>query len=81
MKIQKTERQFFSLLSCHSLTQFSHRINSAKSVYFIPPSVRDFMSRDKEQNLKIVTAGIKVLERMANKGKGSKEDDYRLVQV
>jgi hypothetical protein len=39
------------------------------------------MSRDKEQNLKIVTAGIKVLERMANKGKGSKEDDYRLVQV
>jgi hypothetical protein len=50
-------------------------------VYFIPPSVRDFMSRDKEQNLKIVTAGIKVLERMANKGKGSKEDDYRLVQV
>lgn len=39
------------------------------------------MSRDKEQNLKIVTAGIKVLERMANKGKGAKEDDYRLVQV
>ena len=40
------------------------------------------MSRDKEQNLKVVTAGIKVLERMANKGKGAKsEDEYRLVQV
>ena len=40
------------------------------------------MGRDKEQNLKVVTAGIKVLERMANKGKGAKiEDDYRLVQV
>jgi hypothetical protein len=44
--------------------------------------VRDFLSRDKEQNLKVVTAGIKVLERMAGKGKGSKADDeYRLVQV
>lgn len=29
-----------------------------------------------------MTAGIKVLERMAGKGKGSKADDeYRLVQV
>lgn len=44
--------------------------------------MRDFLSRDKEQNLKVVTAGIKVLERMAGKGKGSKADDeYRLVQV
>ena len=44
--------------------------------------MRDFLARDKEQNLKVVTAGIKVLERMAGKGKGSKADDeYRLVQV
>ena len=51
-------------------------------MYYLPRSLRDFMGRDKEQNLKVVTAGIKVLERMANKGKGAKiEDDYRLVQV
>ena len=51
-------------------------------MYFIPHPVRDFLARDKEQNLKVVTAGIKVLERMAGKGKGSKADDeYRLVQV
>jgi hypothetical protein len=52
----------------------------AKSVYFIPKPVRDVMVGG-DDKLKIVTAGIKVLERM-DKGKGSKGgEEYRLVQV
>ena len=40
------------------------------------------MHSDKEGSLKVVTAGIKVLERMAHKGKGKPDkDEYRLVQV
>ena len=42
------------------------------------------MHSDKDERLKVVTAGIKVLERMAAKGKGREKensDDYRLVQV
>ena len=59
----------------------SINFRSAKSVYYIPKSVREFMLSDRDERLKIVTAGIKVLERMANKGKGAKADeDYRLVQ-
>lgn len=51
----------------------------AKSVYFIPKPVRDFMVGG-EDKVKTVTAGIKVLERM-DKGKGSKGgEEYRLVQ-
>ena len=59
---------------------------SAKSVYYIPKSVRDFMHSDQDERLKVVTAGVKVLERMAPlKGNGSKTEksteEYRLVQV
>ena len=55
-------------------------------MYYIPKSVRDFMHSDQDERLKVVTAGVKVLERMAPlKGKGSKTEksteEYRLVQV
>lgn len=45
----------------------------AKSVYFIPKPVREFMTCDKDERVKVVTGGVKVFER--------KGDDYRLVQV
>ena len=54
-------------------------------MYYIPKAVRDFMNGDKDERLKVVTAGIKVLERMPPpKGKGNSQvnsNDYRLVQV
>jgi hypothetical protein len=38
------------------------------------------MGGDKEERLKIVCAGVKVLEKKANARKGD-EDEYRLLQV
>jgi hypothetical protein len=51
---------------------------SAKFVYFMPSSARDLMAADKDGRIKIVCAGIKVLEKKVNKGNG--DVDYRLIQ-
>jgi hypothetical protein len=58
------------------MAQKSGTHSSARSVYFIPKTMRNLMKSDSDERLKIVTSGIKVLER---KGKGGPED-YRLVQ-
>lgn len=50
---------------------------SAKAIYYLPSSVCEFLSADVEGNLKIVTAGVKVMEKVV---KHSGEVDYRLVQ-
>jgi hypothetical protein len=52
---------------------------SAKSVYYIPTSVRQLMKGDTDERLKIVSTGIKILERKQNARPD--EQEYRLLQV
>jgi len=53
--------------------------NGSKSVYFVPEPLRNLMRNDREDRLKIVMAGVKVLER--KKGTVDAEGGgYRLLQ-
>lgn len=52
---------------------------SAKSVYFIPPVIRQLMVSDKDNRLKIVSAGSKMFERKVDKD--TQHVEYRLLQV
>ncbi len=52
---------------------------SSKSIYYIPPVVRNFMKSDCNDKMKVVCAGVKVLEKKVNKHDNSV--DYRLIQV
>jgi hypothetical protein len=49
---------------------------SAKSVYYVPPSVQELLRGDVDRRLKLVALGVKVFER--KDGKGAAE--YRLLQ-
>lgn len=51
--------------------------SGAKSIYFIPASVRALMHGDADARLKVVTAGVKVFEKKVLR---SGDVDYRLLQ-
>jgi hypothetical protein len=56
--------------------------SNSKSVYFVPSSARNFMIGDRNKRLKIVSAGVKVLERSGKQAfAGGGECGYRLMQV
>jgi hypothetical protein len=56
----------------------NNKLGSAKFVYYIPPSVRNILEGDMEPNrLKVVTAGMKCLERKVS---ASGVTDYRIIQ-
>lgn len=80
-------KEFYGLTDAISVDSFFVREDycntkesgvSAKFVYFMPQPARDLMAADKDGQVKIVCAGIKVLEKKVNKGNGFVE--YRLIQ-
>lgn len=52
---------------------------SAKAIFWMPVSVRRLISADRDGRLKLVCAGIKVLEKKVNKFNDNVE--FRLIQV
>ena len=51
--------------------------NDAKTIYYIPTNVKNMLEGDRQNRLKIVTAGVKVFER---KNFGNNDTQYRLLQ-
>lgn len=53
---------------------------SSKSIFYLPAPVQSVVHADIDQKMKIVSAGVKMLEKKVKSGVSSEVVDYRLVQ-